>query len=104
MTGFIESCYPPGRANYVIGPFDEEERFMKVTIEIDCTPIEARQFFGLPNVEPVQAKMMARIEQSIAEAIERFSPEALMGTWLLSHARRRLCQVVGQCAGPPLAP
>jgi hypothetical protein len=55
---------------------------MKVTVEIDCTPIEARQFFGLPNVEPVQAKMMARIEQSMAEAIERFSPEALMGTWL----------------------
>jgi Family of unknown function (DUF6489) len=55
---------------------------MKVTIEIDCTPIEARQFFGLPNVEPVQAKMMAKIEQSITEAIDRFSPEALMGTWL----------------------
>jgi hypothetical protein len=54
---------------------------MKVTIEIDCTPIEARQFFGLPNVEPVQAKMMARIEQSMTEAIERFSPEALMGNW-----------------------
>jgi hypothetical protein len=55
---------------------------MKVTIEIDCTPIEARQFLGLPNVEPVQAKMMARIEQSMAEAIERFSPEALLGNWL----------------------
>jgi hypothetical protein len=55
---------------------------MKVTIEVDCTPIEARQFFGLPNVEPVQAKMMARIEQSMAEAIDRFSPEALMGNWL----------------------
>jgi hypothetical protein len=54
---------------------------MKVTIEIDCTPIEARQFFGLPNVEPVQAKMMARIEQSMTEAIDRFSPEALMGNW-----------------------
>ena len=22
---------------------------MKVTVEIDCTPIEARKFFGLPN-------------------------------------------------------
>ena len=55
---------------------------MKVTIEIDCTPIEARQFFGLPNVEPVQAKMMERIEQNMAEAIDRFSPEALMGNWL----------------------
>jgi hypothetical protein len=55
---------------------------MKVTIEIDCTPIEARQFFGLPNVEPVQAKMMSKIEQSMTEAIERFSPDALMSNWL----------------------
>jgi hypothetical protein len=55
---------------------------MKVTIEIDCTPIEARQFFGLPNVEPVQAKMMSKIEQGMTEAIERFSPDALMSNWL----------------------
>ena len=55
---------------------------MKITVEIDCTPIEARQFFGLPNVEPLQAKMMAKVEQGMAEAIERYSPEALMGTWL----------------------
>ena len=55
---------------------------MKVTVEIDCTPIEARQFFGLPDVEPVQAKMMAKIEQNMSEAIDRFSPDALMGTWL----------------------
>jgi len=55
---------------------------MKVSIEIDCTPIEARQFFGLPDVEPVQAKMMAKIEQNMSEAIDRFSPDALMGTWL----------------------
>ena len=55
---------------------------MKVSIEIDCTPIEARQFFGLPDVEPVQAKMMAKIEQNMSEAIDRFSPEALMGAWL----------------------
>ena len=55
---------------------------MKITIEIDCTPIEARQYFGLPNVEPLHAKMMARIEQGTAEAIERFSPGALMGSWL----------------------
>jgi hypothetical protein len=39
---------------------------MKVSIDIDCTPDEARAFFGLPNVEilnkaiidEVQARMM----------------------------------------------
>ena len=28
---------------------------MKITIEIDCTPDEARQFVGLPDVKPMQA-------------------------------------------------
>ena len=36
---------------------------MKVNIEIECTPLEARQFFGLPNVEPMQAAVMQQLEQ-----------------------------------------
>ena len=60
----------------------EERRAMKVTVEIDCTPIEARKFFGLPNVEPMQAAMMAKIEQRLAQEIDRFSPDSLMRSWL----------------------
>ena len=41
---------------------------MKVNVEIDCTPLEARQFIGLPDVQP-----MANIE--------KVSPEALMQSW-----------------------
>jgi hypothetical protein len=55
---------------------------LKVSVEIDCTPTEARQFFGLPNVERVQQMMLERLDQKMAEATERFSPEALMGSWL----------------------
>jgi len=54
---------------------------MKVTVEIDCTPAEARQFFGLPNVEPMQAAMMTKLEKRISEEVDRFSTEALMKTW-----------------------
>ncbi|MDZ4735977.1 MAG: DUF6489 family protein, partial [Rhodospirillaceae bacterium] len=35
---------------------------MKVTIDIDCTPEEARAFMGLPDVAPLQARMLAEIE------------------------------------------
>ena len=38
---------------------------MKVTIEIDCTPVEARQFMGLPDVQPMQAAVMAEIEKRV---------------------------------------
>jgi hypothetical protein len=55
---------------------------MKVNIEIECTAIEARQFFGLPNVEPMQAAVMQQLEKRILADIDRFSPEALMTSWL----------------------
>ena len=46
---------------------------MKVTIEIDCTPVEARQFLGLPNVEPMQDAVMQQLG---------ISPETLIKNWL----------------------
>ena len=55
---------------------------MKVNIEIECTPAEARQFFGLPNVEPMQAAVMQQLEKRMLADIDRFSPEALMTSWL----------------------
>jgi Family of unknown function (DUF6489) len=58
------------------------ELSMKVNIEIECTPVEARQFFGLPNVEPMQAAVMQQLEKRILADIDRFSPEALMTSWL----------------------
>ena len=54
---------------------------MKVTVEVDCTPIEARQFFGLPDVQPMQAAIMAEMEKNILKEAQRFSPDALMQTW-----------------------
>ncbi len=55
---------------------------MKVTIEIDCTPDEARQYMGLPDVKPMQAALMARMEAQMAEAADRLSPDALLRSWM----------------------
>lgn len=54
---------------------------MKVTVEIDCTPAEARRFFGLPDLEPMQAAIMAKVEARMLEEMDRFSPETLMRSW-----------------------
>jgi len=51
---------------------------MKVNIEIDCTPMEARQFFGLPDVQPMQTAVMEKLQQQMMSNIEKVSPEALM--------------------------
>lgn len=55
---------------------------MKVNIEIECTPDEARQFMGLPDVKPMQAALMAKMEAQMTEAADRFSPDALLRSWM----------------------
>lgn len=54
---------------------------MKVTVEIDCTPIEARAFFGLPDVQPMQAAMMEKLQDKMMANIDKFSPETIMQSW-----------------------
>ena len=54
---------------------------MKVNVEIDCTPLEARQFFGLPDVQPMQTAVMDKLQQQMLANIEKVSPEALMQSW-----------------------
>ena len=55
---------------------------MKVTMEIDCTPEEARTFFGLPDVKPLQEAMMAQMEAKMTEAAAAMSPDALLKSWM----------------------
>ena len=54
---------------------------MKVTIEIDCTPVEARQFMGLPDVQPMQAAVMAEIEKRVMAEAAKFSPDGFLRAW-----------------------
>ncbi len=55
---------------------------MKCRLEVDCTPLEARQFFGLPDVQPLQATIMAEVEKKMLSEMERFSPESVLKSWL----------------------
>ena len=54
---------------------------MKVNIEIDCTPLEARQFFGLPDLGPMQTAVMDKLQQQMMSNIDKMAPEALMQSW-----------------------
>ena len=51
---------------------------MKINIDIDCTPEEARLFFGLPDVKPMQQAVMARIERQMLDAADAMSPDSIM--------------------------
>jgi hypothetical protein len=54
---------------------------MKVNVEVDCTPLEARQFFGLPDVQPMQTAVMDKMQQQMMANIDKVSPEALIQNW-----------------------
>ena len=54
---------------------------MKVTVEVDCTPDEARAFLGLPDVKPMQAAVMAALEQQAVQAAGHFAPDAMLKLW-----------------------
>jgi hypothetical protein len=55
---------------------------MKVTVEIDCTPEEARRFLGLPDLQPLQEAVLAKVQQQMLDGITALSPEALLKAWL----------------------
>jgi len=54
---------------------------MKINVEIDCTPQEARVFMGLPDIKPMQDAMMAGMQERMEEQLKRMDPEALMKEW-----------------------
>ncbi len=55
---------------------------MKVHVEIDMTPDEARRFMGLPDVAPLQEKMVAEMERRMKAAMNTADPEAMMKAWM----------------------
>ncbi|HEX4890462.1 MAG TPA: DUF6489 family protein [Alphaproteobacteria bacterium] len=50
---------------------------MKITFNIDCTPVEARSFFGLPDVAPMQERMLAEMEAQMRKNIGAMDVEAM---------------------------
>lgn len=55
---------------------------MKITMDVDCTPEEARRFFGLPDVAPMQEAVMAEVQKRALASLQAMEPEALLKTWM----------------------
>ncbi len=55
---------------------------MKITIDVDCTPEEARTFLGLPDVAPMQDAVLAEVQERLLEGLKAMEPEALFKVWL----------------------
>ena len=55
---------------------------MKLKLDIDCTPEEARAFFGLPDVKPLQEALLPDVEERLRATLKTVDPEAMLKTWL----------------------
>ena len=51
---------------------------MKINITMDVTPAELREFFGLPDVQGLQAEMLEKIREQMKAGVEGFDPLSLM--------------------------
>jgi hypothetical protein len=51
---------------------------MKMTIEIDCTPVEARSFLGLPDVSGLNEHLVKEMQNRMDANMAMLAPEELM--------------------------
>ncbi len=54
---------------------------MKVTVNVECTPEEARAFLGLPDVGPLNDYMMAQMKARMEQNIQQMQPEEMLKSW-----------------------
>jgi hypothetical protein len=76
---------------------------MKVNFDIECTPEEARKFLGLPDVAPMQEKLMQELQERLEENIRAVSVEDLIRTWMPA-AMQGMGQAMGQGTAPNMGP
>jgi len=54
---------------------------MKVNIEIECEPVEARAFLGLPNVEPLNEHLVNEMKKRMDANMSAMQPDELLKSW-----------------------
>jgi hypothetical protein len=74
---------------------------MKVKIDIECTPAEARAFFGLPDVTPLNEQMVAEMSRRMGANMEALDPDALMKNWMTMGGewQKQMLDLMNQAAG-----
>lgn len=54
---------------------------MKISVDIDCTPEEARQLMGLPDVSQVQQEVLEEMRKQILAGLDNMDPQAILKMW-----------------------
>ena len=54
---------------------------MKINVEVDCTPEEARRFMGLPDLTPVHEAYVAQLVDAAKTGVSADAMAAMMQSW-----------------------
>lgn len=55
---------------------------MKVTVDIDCTPEEARTLLGLPDLKPLHDKFVQDMQERMTAGLQALSPDEMLKSWM----------------------
>ncbi|MDX2237653.1 MAG: DUF6489 family protein [Hyphomonadaceae bacterium] len=55
---------------------------MKFTVDVECTPEEARRFIGLPDVSPLNEALVREMTNRMEQNIALMSPDAMVRSWM----------------------
>ena len=55
---------------------------MKIQVEMDMTPEEARTLMGLPDVTGLHEMMLAEMKKRVKAATDTSDPEAMLKAWM----------------------
>jgi hypothetical protein len=74
---------------------------MKITVEIDCSPVEARAFLGLPDVSALNARLVEEMQSRMTANMSMLSPDELMKNWMSfgAGAQEQFTKLMTQAAG-----
>ena len=76
---------------------------MKITVDVDCTPAEARAFMGLPDVGPLNDHLVQEMTKRMDANITAMQPEELMKSWFTfgGQAQEQFMKLMTTAAGKP---
>ncbi|MDA5192386.1 DUF6489 family protein [Govanella unica] len=60
---------------------------MKITMTVDCTPEEARAFFGFPNLEKIQAAVLEDMQKRVSAGIPAAEMQELFKLWMPASSK-----------------
>ncbi len=67
----------------------DEGEHLKIKLDIDCTPEEARAFLGLPDVAGIQNEMLERFRDRMTANLKYADPQEMFKLWFPGLATRR---------------